>query len=122
MDRPIITLCGSSRFKREFSMTQAKLTFEGNVVLSLGLFSQADNLTLKKEDVARLVEVHKQKIRMADSIYVIDPGGYVGESTEREIEYAVGLGKSLRYFSDEYPAIYFEDFEEKRFKEKNEGL
>ena len=38
---------------------------------------------------------------MADEVYVVDPGGYVGESTRREIAYAESLGKPVRYLSCE---------------------
>jgi hypothetical protein len=49
----------------------------------------------------RLGAVHFQKIRMADEVYIVDPGGYVGESTRREIAYAESLGKPVRYLSRE---------------------
>jgi hypothetical protein len=45
--------------------------------------------------------VHLQKIRMADEVYMVDPSGYVGESTRREIAYAESLGKPVRYLSRE---------------------
>ena len=35
---PVITLCGSTRFKDEFYEVQKRLTFEGNIVISVGLF------------------------------------------------------------------------------------
>ena len=45
--------------------------------------------------------VHFHKIRMADEVHIVDPGGYVGESTRREIAYAESLGKPVRYLSRE---------------------
>lgn len=44
-----------------------------------------------------LDDMHKRKIDMADGIYVINVGGYIGESTRAEIEYAKALGKSVDY-------------------------
>lgn len=41
--------------------------------------------------------MHLQKIDMADEIFVINVGGYIGESTKREIEYAFVKGKFIRY-------------------------
>jgi hypothetical protein len=41
--------------------------------------------------------MHKRKIDMADSIYVINPGGYIGSSTRSEIEYAARNGKEILY-------------------------
>jgi hypothetical protein len=45
--------------------------------------------------------VHFQKIRMVDEMYIVDPGGYSGESTRREIAYPESLGKPVRYLSRE---------------------
>lgn len=40
--------------------------------------------------------MHKRKIDMAGSIYVINVGGYIGESTMSEIEYAKTHGKEVK--------------------------
>lgn len=102
----VITLCGSTKFEAEFAEVNQRLTMEGCVVISLGMFSlpelpdydwTADSSDLK----GRLAGVHLQKIRMADEVYVVDPGGYLGESTRREIAYAESLGKPVRYLSRE---------------------
>jgi hypothetical protein len=102
----VITLCGSTKFEAEFAEVNQRLTMEGCVVISLGMFSlpdvpdydwTADNFDLK----GRLGGVHLQKIRMADEVYIVDPRGYVGESTRREIAYAESLGKPVRYLSRE---------------------
>lgn len=42
----VITLCGSSRFKKEFLELQEKLTLEGNIVISVGVFGHADNIDI----------------------------------------------------------------------------
>ena len=102
---PIITLCGSTRFKNEFMEAQKRLTLEGNIVISVGLFGHSgdqevwDNmdegtLTKTKE---MLDDMHKRKIDMADSIFVINVGGYIGDSTRSEIEYAKKNGKIIQY-------------------------
>lgn len=44
-----------------------------------------------------LDDIHKRNIDMADSIYVINVGGYIGESTRSEIEYAQNYGKKISY-------------------------
>lgn len=99
---PVITLCGSSRFKDAINAENARLTREGNVVISLGMFGHADfpsddwstdGTALK----TRLDRLHFQKIAMADRVHVINPGGYIGESTAREIEYAKSLHKAISY-------------------------
>ena len=104
----VITLCGSTRFKDEFMEAQKRLTLEGNIVISVGLFGHSgDNevwenmgegtLTKTKE---MLDDMHKRKIDMADEIFVINVGGYIGDSTRSEIEYAQNTGKTVRYLED----------------------
>ena len=101
----VITLCGSTRFKDEFLEAQKRLTLEGNIVISVGLFGHSGDhevwenmdegtLTATKE---MLDDMHKRKIDMADEIFVINVGGYIGESTRSEIEYAVIHGKTVKY-------------------------
>lgn len=105
---PVITLCGSTRFKDEFIEAQKRLTLEGNIVISVGLFGHAGDaevwenmdegtLTKTKE---MLDDMHKRKIDMADEIYVINVGGYIGSSTRSEIEYAKMTGKTVRYLEE----------------------
>ena len=101
----VITLCGSTRFKDAFMEAQKRLTLEGNIVISVGLFGHAGDsevwenmdegtLTRTKE---MLDDMHKRKIDMADEIYVINVGGYIGDSTRSEIAYAQATGKGVRY-------------------------
>jgi hypothetical protein len=102
---PVITLCGSTRFKDEFMEAQKRLTLEGNIVISVGLFGHSGDeevwenmdegtLTKTKE---MLDDMHKRKIDMADEIFVINKGGYIGDSTRSEIEYAKKHNKIINY-------------------------
>src|SRR5687768_12476194 len=105
----VVTLCGSTRFEAEFAEVNQRLTMAGCVVISLGMFSLPDlpdyDWTADSSDLkGRLGALHLQKIRMSDEVYIVDPGGYVGESTRREIAYAESLGKPVRYLSRERPA------------------
>ena len=98
---PVITLCGSTRFKEQFLEAQKHLTLEGNIVISVGLFGHSgDNEVWAEGTKAMLDDMHKRKIDMADAIYVINVGGYIGESTRSEIEYAKKHGKTI-FFYDE---------------------
>ena len=101
----VITLCGSTRFKDEFMEVQKRLTLEENIVISVGLFGHSGDdevwenmdegtLTKTKE---MLDDMHKRKIDMADEIFVINVGGYIGSSTRSEIDYATATGKAVRY-------------------------
>ena len=95
---PIITLCGSTRFKEQFLEAQKRLTLEGNIVISVGLFGHAGDDEVWTEGTKEMLDdMHKRKIDMADAIYVINVGGYIGESTRSEIEYALRNGKKVYY-------------------------
>ena len=95
---PVITLCGSTRFKEQFLEAQKRLTLEGNIVISVGLFGHSgDNEVWAEGMKAMLDDMHKRKIDMADAIYVINVGGYIGESTRSEIDYAKKHGKQILY-------------------------
>ena len=95
---PIITLCGSTRFKEQFLKAQKRLTLEGNIVISVGLFGHSGDDEVWTEGTKEMLDdMHKRKIDMADAIYVINVGGYIGESTRSEIEYALRTGKKVNY-------------------------
>lgn len=92
----VVTLCGSTKFKKEFIDTLRRLTLEGYVVLLPGVYAHSgDNLT--SEDKLMLDDMHKRKIDMSDEIYVINKNDYIGDSTNSEIEYAKAQGKPVTY-------------------------
>ena len=94
----VITLCGSTKFKDEFLETQKRLTLEGNIVISVGPFGHSGDEEVWNPGIKYMLDdMHLRKIDMADEIYVINVGGYVGESTRREIAYAKGQGKVITY-------------------------
>lgn len=104
----VVTLCGSTRFKEQFMDAQKRLTLAGYIVICVGLFGHAgdqevwdgmDEGTLSKTK-EMLDDMHKRKIDMADEIYVINVGGYIGDSTRSEIQYAEEHGKPVRYYQN----------------------
>ena len=97
----IITLCGSTKFKEEFLSVQKELTLQGNIIISVGLFGHSgDNEVWSENTKEMLDDMHKRKIDMADEIFVINVGGYIGESTKSEIEYAKANGKIIKYLEE----------------------
>lgn len=97
----VITLCGSTKFKEQFLEAQKRLTLEGNIVISVGLFGHSgDDEVWTDGTKVMLDDMHKRKIDMADEIYVINVGGYIGESTRNEIAYAQERGIAVRYLEE----------------------
>lgn len=107
---PVITLCGSMRFQEELTRLEAELTLAGHVVLAPAALPPSGlppspGLTAKER--ARLGRVHLRKVAMADEVLVVNVGGYVGESTRREIEHARSRGITVRFLeapADDHPA------------------
>ena len=97
----VITLCGSTRFRGEFMEAQKRLTLEGNIVISVGLFGHSGDDEVWTEGTKEMLDdMHKRKIDMADEIFVINVGGYIGSSTRSEIEYAHAHGKPVKYLEN----------------------
>jgi hypothetical protein len=124
----IIILCGSTRFKKEYEEVQAKLSLQGNIVISVGLYGHLMGLDMSGDDKKRLDQLHMRKIDLADIVYIIngvlpicvhcrkpvnsnsycevcddwailERTNYIGESTCNEIEYAKSLGKPIEYLN-----------------------
>lgn len=93
-DRPeIVCICGSTRFAAEIRAVNRELTFAGAVVVAPG---EADG-TITQEQKVALDALHLRKVDLADRVVVVNPGGYVGESTSREIAYARAAGKPVSF-------------------------
>jgi len=104
MQRKVITLCGSTRFKQAFNEWNARLTLEEDaVVISVAMWSHGTKINPTEEQKEQLDSIHKSKIDISDEIFVLDVNEYIGESTRSEIEYAEKNNKQVRYLSKEYP-------------------
>lgn len=112
VERPVIVcLCGSSRFATEQIQAMMEETLAGKIVIGLGLYGHADVPPGAKEatgdadesgEVKQMLDrLHLAKIDLADEILVVNPGGYVGNSTQREITYAKLCGKRIRFWVEE---------------------
>lgn len=101
----VVTLCGSTKFKEEFMQTQRDLTLKGYIVISVGFFGHSKDVEIwenmdeetKIKTKEMLDDIHKRKIDMSDEIFVINVGGYIGDSTKSEIKYAQDTGKKVNY-------------------------
>lgn len=96
----IITMCGSLKFEDELKYHTERLALEGNCVLSL-IFPTKDKTLYTTAQLELLKANHKQKIDLADAIFVINKGGYIGSSVKNEIEYAKSKGKEIMYLENQ---------------------
>lgn len=103
----IVCLCGSTRFGEAFEKANFDETLKGNIILTIGCTARSDNDLfgqLPAEDMesikATLDELHLRKIDMADEVLILNVGGYIGESTQGELDYAIAHGKVIRYLEE----------------------
>lgn len=94
----VVCLCGSTKFKDEFVEENERLTLEGKIVLTVGIFGHADDVEFDDDEKEMLDALHKRKIDLADRVHVIDVDGYIGDSTESEIEYAEERDIPVTYY------------------------
>ena len=102
-DKPIIVcLCGSTKFSDAFKKANFKETLSGKIVLSIGCDFKSDyaiNLTLY--DKNQLDTLHLRKIDLADEVLILNVNGYIGESTRKELNYAIKHYKVIRFLEEE---------------------
>ena len=101
-DRPeIVCICGSTRFVAELRAANRDLTLAGVIVVAPGVFRRAEDdetaELITDEQKTALGALHLRKIDLADRVLVVNPGGYIGESTSREIAYAHATGKPISF-------------------------
>lgn len=94
----IITVCGSSRFKEEITEISIQMELLGNVLLVpiFPINERSEQFTEK--DLRILGEMHKEKIKLSNAILVVNVGGYIGENTREEIQFAKSLNKEIIYY------------------------
>lgn len=91
-----VCLIGSARFEKEFIEANRELTLLGMVVYSLGVLPRdgggKDWYTDKQKQILDLV--HLKKIQESDAVFLVGDG-YFGDSTAREIFWAVMNNKPV---------------------------
>jgi hypothetical protein len=98
----IVCLCGSTRFGEAFRQANLTETLAGRIVLTVGCdFKSDDALGLSPDTKERLDDLHMRKIDLADEVLILNVGGYIGESTRRELAYSRSLGKNVRFLEPE---------------------
>ncbi len=96
----IITVCGSYKFKKEMTEITEKMALKGNCMLTPIELSRSKKEDYTEKEASMIDKMHKEKIRLADAILVVNVGGYIGSSTKSEIELAKSLNKGILYYTD----------------------
>lgn len=95
-----ICYCGSLRVALdEFKKAEYQSVLDGNIaLLPCCMFVDIQREYGAESDYkVKADELHKRKIDLCDEVFVLNVGGYIGESTKSEIEYAKKVGKPIFY-------------------------
>lgn len=95
----VVTICGSMRFAGHMQ----EIARELEATQRLCVIQCVYNPKIRKETLDEnnnLTDAHFKKIEICDAIYVMNIGGYIGEATRQEIEYAKKLGKEIIYHEE----------------------
>lgn len=97
----IITISGSMRFYEKMMQVAEDMELQGNCVL-VPLFNpnRPNKDAYTDTEASILDQMHKERIKLADTILVVDVDGYIGASTKKEIEFAKSLNKEIIYYTD----------------------
>jgi len=109
MDKPkIVTLCGSSRFV-DIMAVCAWLIERDEKAITMGLHLLPGWYATEKEIPDHLAEhegvskemdeLHFRKIDISHEIFVVNKEDYIGNSTTREIEYAMAKKLPIRWYT-----------------------
>ena len=99
-----VTICGSLRFEDDIQKWHEALAFNGYTPYCMvAMPSQKNN---KKEwystyEKMMLDLIHLSKIEESDDVLIVDTAGYIGESTQREIQWAKIRDKAIYYASEQ---------------------
>lgn len=102
--KKIITLCGSWRFSAQMERIAEELELEQDVLV-LGITPHVLGRDLTDAEKEKLGRLHLRRIDLADAILVVNIGGYIGESTRREMDYARLQGKEILYWEAVHGSI-----------------
>jgi nucleoside 2-deoxyribosyltransferase len=92
-----VCICGSIRFADELHAANRALTLAGAIVVAPAVPHSEDHEPLTDDQKTALATLHLRKIDLADRVLVVNPDGYIGESTTNEIAYAHTTGKPISY-------------------------
>lgn len=91
----VITLCGSMKFYKE--MQEIAIALETKygycVIAPIGY----TNMAVSEEMAEALSKAHYKKIDIADAVYIVNIGGYIGKAVSEELRYAKMRGKEIIY-------------------------
>jgi len=112
----IVCLCGSTKFKEAFEKAEREIALRGEICLTVGLFGHLEGLDMTSDLKKKLDVLHLHKIDLADEVLILNVGGYIGESTLRELRYSIRMMKDIKFLEDKYKNDHVKKALEEEFK------
>lgn len=84
------------RFSNEMMEISQELEIKKEYAVIQCVYSDKETKYDDRE-IELLWTLHKKKIDISDAIYVVNINGYIGESTKKEIQYAISKEKEVIY-------------------------
>ena len=92
----VVTICGSMKFAKEMQDVARTLESKNGHCVIQCVYNN-NNVKESEQELKNIVDAHWKKIEISDAIFVVNKGGYIGSSTQKEIDFAKSLGKEVIY-------------------------
>lgn len=93
----IVAIIGSSKFREQHLGAAQRETLLGNIALNYGFYHHVDRYPITDEQKDAIDSLNQRKVAMADEVFVVNPNGYIGQSTKELIEFAQSASKKVIY-------------------------
>ena len=94
-----VTLCGSMRYEKEIQAIALSLELDHGLNVLQPVYNP-EGRAIGEVEKAALASAHYRKIELSDAVYVVDIGGYIGQSVREEIDFAKAHGKEVMFDSE----------------------
>ena len=98
----VVDIIGSSRFKDLILEYGKRFNLQGDVAIHSDVFTGADGFEISEEGIKNCIKTGHRRIVMCDQVFVVNPEGYIGDSTREEIEFAKSIGREVTYMVEPY--------------------
>jgi hypothetical protein len=93
-----------------FQEANLRETLAGRIVLTIGVNTKSGDVSYASQEVKdRLDKLHLHKVKLADEVLILNVDGYIGESTGRELAFAVAHGKKVRFLDEKLGEEFLKD-------------
>lgn len=99
----VVCYCGSLRVALDaFKKAEYEAVLKGEIaLLPCCMFVDIQREYGAESDYKiKADDLHKRKIDISDEVVILNVGGYIGDSTRSELEYALSIGKKVTYLEN----------------------